>query len=64
MSKGIAEKFAQESGPSKARHLTATVDVSRILSTARTGFGCLNEQELTILGGVIQGRVVNKAFDW
>ena len=64
MSKGIAEKFAQEGGPAKARHLTATVDVSRVLSTARTGFGCLHEQELTILGGVIRGRVVNKSFDW
>ena len=31
--------------------LKATVPVERILSTARTGFGCLNEFEFVVIGG-------------
>ena len=37
--------------------------VERILSTSRTGFGCLNEAEVTILGGAnIESIVASKRF--
>jgi hypothetical protein len=32
--------------------MTAQVPASQILSTPRTGFGCLNEHEFTVLGNV------------
>ena len=34
--------------------ISARVPVSRILSTARTGFGCLDEEEMVILGNIGQ----------
>ncbi len=37
--------------------------VERILSTSRTGFGCLNESEVTVLGGAnIESIVVSKSM--
>lgn len=64
MHKGIAERFAAEGSAAKKRHLTARVRASRILSLCTTGFGCMNEQEIVVLGGVISGKVRKNAKDW
>jgi len=64
MHKGIAERFAADGSTTKTRLLTARVRAGRILSLCTTGFGCMNEQEIVVLGGVISGRVRRKAKDW
>jgi hypothetical protein len=40
--------------------LAATVPVNQILSTPRTGFGCLNEQEFVVLGNLAEA---TESFD-
>jgi hypothetical protein len=45
-SKSQAKKFLGSQTP---RYLKATVPASRILGSARTGFGCLNETEFVVL---------------
>lgn len=49
----VAEEFATGSDGAiqNASVITAVVPAERILSTARTGVGCLNEYEFTVLGG-------------
>jgi hypothetical protein len=64
MSKKIAGAFGNDSSPARRRFLTATVPASRVFSISTTGFGCLSEQELVVLGGVIRGRVIMKENDW
>lgn len=47
-----AVAFSTNSGYGELRALLcAKVPVSRILSTAKTGFGCLNEKEMVVIGG-------------
>jgi hypothetical protein len=64
MDKGIAAGFANDGGPSKARHLILRVPASRIFSTSVSGFGCLSEQEIVVLGGKVTGRVYKSAWSW
>lgn len=57
-----AVMFAEtgNTGPTGARHrfvMKANVARQRILSTPRSGFGCLNEQEYVVLGGTPQFEV-------
>jgi len=49
LSENVAASFA--AGGSHGRIFTAVVPSSRILSFPTTGFGCLTEGELTVLGG-------------
>ena len=52
LSKDVASKFAGSIGPgNQPAVFTSVVPVSRILSFSTTGFGCLTEGELTVLGG-------------
>lgn len=50
-----ALKFSRgATGTSNGAHgavLAATIPASRILSTSRTGWGCLSESEITVIGG-------------
>lgn len=62
MSKATADGFSG-SGKTK-RLLTVTVPANRVLSMCTTGFGCMHEQELVILGGIARGRLVGKSWDW
>lgn len=52
------------SGSGKLRRvIVATVPANKIFSTSVTGFGCLNEREIVVLGGTVTGTVTSK-FDW
>lgn len=62
MSKSTADGFS--GGGKTKRLLTVTVPANRVLSMCTTGFGCMHEQELVILGGVVRGRLVGKSWDW
>jgi hypothetical protein len=62
MKKSTAEVFA--GGGKTARFLTVTVPARRVLSMCTTGFGCMHEQEIVILGGVVRGRLVGSTFKW
>lgn len=64
MEKRIAAGFAGKKGKDKARHLVLRVPASRVLSTSVSGFGCLNEQEMVVLGGKVRGKVYKSAQDW
>lgn len=52
---GVAREFADSSG---AVMTAIRVPVDKVLSTARTGFGCLNEGEVVLLGGEYEGFAV------
>jgi hypothetical protein len=62
MSKAVAERFAGTG--KKARHLTTTIPANKVLSMCTTGFGCMHEQEIVILGGVVRGRLVDNRAKW
>jgi len=48
---GIAEEFSDEAGSSGARVvLRSSVPASRILSTPASGYGCLAESEMVVIG--------------
>lgn len=47
--RATAEAFAGSARVMYHYVITGTVPASRILATARTGFGCLNEEEMVIL---------------
>jgi hypothetical protein len=64
MNKSIAGIFAPSGSALKKRYLTATVEARYVLSTCGTGFGCVNEQEVVVLGGKRRGRVSKKFSDW
>jgi hypothetical protein len=64
MSKKIAGAFGNDSSPARRRLVTVTVPAGRVFSICTTGFGCLSEQELVVLGGVIRGRVRMKETEW
>lgn len=51
---GIAKNFAVTGTDPSSRSIVIemNIPIERILSTARTGFGCLNEGEFVILGGI------------
>ncbi len=55
LSKGVAQTFAVPFSGMSATVLSTTVPVSRILCTPRTGFGCLNEEEVLVLGDGEEG---------
>lgn len=56
MHKSVSYMFS--GGPSaKKRGIVGTVPADRIFSTCVTGFGCLGEQEVVVLGGKFKGRV-------
>jgi hypothetical protein len=64
MDKSIAAGFSNNGGASKARHLVLRVPANRVLSTSVSGFGCLGEQEIVVLGGKVTGRVHKSAWSW
>jgi hypothetical protein len=55
LDRGIANAFSGD-GLQK-RLATATIPAKRVLSTCLTGFGCMNEQEIVILGGTVKAKV-------
>ena len=57
MNRKTAEMFADDMSSSISGLVTVTVPVSRVLCTAKTGMGCLTEQEIVVLGGKVKGKV-------
>jgi hypothetical protein len=57
MNRKTAEMFADNMSTSISGMATVTVPVSRVLCTARTGMGCVTEQEIVVLGGPLKGKV-------
>jgi hypothetical protein len=57
MNRKTAEMFADDMSSQISGLVTVTVPVSRVLSTASTGMGCITEQEVVVLGGTIKGNV-------
>jgi hypothetical protein len=55
LDRGIANAFSGDA--LQKRLATATIPAKRVLSTCLTGFGCMNEQEITILGGTVKAKV-------
>lgn len=62
LDKSIAERFAHKS--KKKRYMTARIPAAKVFSMCSTGFGCLHEKELTVLGGVVQAKVVGSPTQW
>jgi hypothetical protein len=58
MNRKTAEMFADDLNSDIGGLVTVKVPVSRVLCTAATGMGCVTEQEVVVLGGVIKGKVV------
>ncbi len=58
MNRKTAEMFADDMSSDIGGLVTVKVPVSRVLCTASTGMGCVTEQEIVVLGGVIKGKVV------
>lgn len=48
---GTAKSFASSGGADLPLVMAMRVPITKILGTARTGYGCLNESEFVILGG-------------
>jgi len=57
LNRRTAEMFANDMEYAFSGLATVTVPVSRVFSTPATGFGCLPEQEVVVLGGKVRGKL-------